>query len=276
MKSKLFFISLFVSVFLSSFSQKAINDKTLNAQERRQVFIRWGDWQPPAKYILGAQVNVAHSRVWGWLGPSANQEYKKGRDIRPLSPTGTQTLRQIALLQQEEISNKMLEETNELADLARKEIIYHEGALSKLDPLYYLYFKKTLKPIMDYSQYDILDQCRTMEVFQYLSDIGLVNQYATNMNILQERLFGLFSSDIERGQRIIAYHTILEDYRSERKTFDRHVSSIERFLSLKAKKLYNPPSRNDNDNTYNGSYDERDRQIAREIMEQVRYNSKFK
>lgn len=269
---KLYVLLVIVTcVSFTSFSQKKINDKTLNAQERRQVFIRWGDWQPPAKWVLGMQINQAHSRVWGWSGPSANRRYKNGSDIRPLAPLGTQTLRGLALIEQERISTLMVEETNELARLAEREILYHSSVTAKVDPLYLLYFSKTLKPIIDYNLMYFNEHIKNPEVFNYLDEIGVFDAHDRRMRILVDRLNGLFKSDMERGQRIIGYHNILEAFRKDHDLLMRHVNSAESFLKMKNKKAFKKRDELEQGNV-SGSYEERDRRAAREIIERHRYN----
>lgn len=276
MKKITFFICFLFCTFFDAFSQMIVKDDAMAAQERRQVYLKWGDWKPDAKYIFGAQVNQLHSLVWGWSAPSRNRTYKNsGNDIRPLKATGKQNLRLAALAQQNAIMEDIVKESNEIGSLAEQEILYYSNTTAKIDPLYQFYFKKTLKPIYEFQLSDVLAQCKSVDVYNYLKEIGIIDIHVREMNILKERLDGLFNTNIERGQRIIGYHKILNDYRGQNETFNSHVSTTRRFLSMKARNVYQSPKDIDNSNAYNGDQYDRDRQITREVMETVKYNSKF-
>jgi hypothetical protein len=271
---KLIFSLVFIP--FCCYSQTALRDDAMRAQERRQVYMQWGDWQPKAKYFLGIQTNPQHTLVWGWVADlrgAQNSKYKKGSDIRPLGPTGKQTLRLAALAQQQSITDQIVKESNEIGSMAEQEILYYSNTTAQLDPLYLLYFKKTLKPIAEFSQSNLQSECGRADIYDFLNETGVINSHIREMNILKNRLDGLFSSNIERGQRIIMYHRLLADYRSEKSTWDRHITSTKTFLDLKAKNAYNKGSLPSNNNPFNGSQADRDRQIARQVIEEARYNS---
>jgi hypothetical protein len=258
-----------------SFGQKALRDDAMRAQERRQVFEKWGDWNPKAKYFLGVQTNPMHTLVWGWgadLRGARNKSYKKGADIRPLKANGKQTLRLAALEQQRLITDQIVKESDVIGKMAESEILYYSKASAKLDPLYLLYFKKTLKPIAEFSTGKLQGECGSTEVYTFLNEIGVIDFHTREMNILKSRLDGLFSVNIERGQRIIMYHRLLADYRRERETWDNHIKSTKTFLDMKNKNAYRS-SKDSNYKGFNGTQEDRDRQIARQIIEEVRYNS---
>lgn len=274
MKKILVVLPLLISSYC--FGQKAIKDEAVHAQERRQVYQKWGDWRPKAKHILGVQVNPLHTLVWGWAAPSTNRKYKSGRDIRPLAPTGKQNLRLAALSQQKAITDKILEDANEIGKMAEKEILYYTNTTAKLDPLYLIYFQKTLKPVTEFQQSNLFSECGRADIYNFLKETGVINSHTLQMNILKDRLSGLFSTNIERGQRIIMYHRILADYRSEKNTWDRHISSTRTFLDMKAKNAYKDPTLPNKNDPFNGTQENRDRQIASQIIEEARYNNMFK
>lgn len=262
---------LFLVPGISS-GQTKLKDNAMRAQERRQVYQKWGDWNPKAKYFLGVQTNPMHTLVWGWMAPSANRSYKKGSDIRPLKANGKQTLRLAAMEQQRAITDQIVKESDVIGKMATSEIAYYSKTLAKIDPLYLLYFKKTLKPIDEFNTNKLKGECGTTEIYTFLDEIGVINSHTREMNVLKDRLDGLFSSNIERGQRIIMYHRLLADLRSETETWDNHIKSTKLFLSMKNKNAYRSPEQKDYKG-FSGSQEDRDRQISRQIIEEVRYNS---
>lgn len=255
-----------------TFGQTRLKDNAMRAQERRQVYQKWGDWNPKAKYFFGVQTNPMHTLVWGWVAPSANRRYKRGADIRPLKANGKQTLRLAAMEQQRAITDQMVRESNIIGQMATNEMTYYTKTLAKADPLYLLYFKKTLKPIAEFSTSKLQRECGTTEIYTFLNEIGVIDSHIREMNMLKSRLDGLFSSNIERGQRIIMYHRLLADLRTETETWSNHIKSTKLFLSMRNKNAYRSPEQNDY-NGFSGSQEDRDRQISRKIIEEVRYNS---
>lgn len=275
MKTIYILIIVSVCLFTDSLSaQKKVSDGALHAQQRRMVYLKWGDWQPKAKYFLGVQTNPRHEMVWGWTAPmyggntSKNKKYKK-TDIRPLSPQGKQTLRYASLYQQQQLISSMKKESDKIGDLAMQEIAYNSAVLSKTDPLYLLYFKKTLKPIYNFSDADIMKEVKNVEVYKFLNETGLIEEHRKEMLTLKDRYNIAVNSDMERGQRIIFYHKILEDYRSEQYKFLHHVSTTSMYLKYKDKhpdykaSIINPKAF--------GNWVNRDEQIALEIIAKSKY-----
>lgn len=256
-------------------SLKSVRDEPLRAQDRRDVYIRWGDWKPKGSYFLGIQTDPNHEMVWGWTAPlfggnkTRNKNYQK-QDIRPLIATGKQNLRYLAFNQQKKMLDNMKKESDEMGQEALNEVMYYSSATSSADPLYLLYFKKTLKPVYDFKVADVVSQVKDAKVYDFLKKSGLVDEHIKSMEILKDRFKIAMNSDMERGQRIIFYHKILEDYRRENNKFNRHIRTTSTYLKFK--------DSNDKYNTVTKepksfeNWENRDEENTREVLARMQYN----
>src|SRR5690606_5671324 len=83
------------------------------------------------------------------------------------------------------------------------------GAMSSLDPLYQLYYKKELAPLEDIEE-GVFDNVPP-EVQRYLVESGALKAHMDQMGVLAERYRMAKKLDMERGQRILMYHRILQE-----------------------------------------------------------------
>lgn len=267
-KTILFFITMLLGTITLE-AQTAARDDALHAQERRMVFKSWGDWQPKGKYFLGVQTNPNHEMVWGWTAPAfggnktRNKNYQR-EDIRPLAPGGKQNARYLSFAVQNSLIGQMETESNELGNMALEELAYNSAVTAKVDPLYLLYFKETLKPVYDFSSADVNREVKDAEVYQFLSETGFIEEHIKTMSILKDRFNIAVESDMERGQRIIFYHKILSDYRAEKYKFSRHITTTAMYLKHKSK--HGDYKQNTINPTSFGNWVNRDEEIAREII----------
>lgn len=195
---------------------RRLKDPHIVAQEKRQVFQQWGNWLPAPKYFLGIQTSVNHALVWGWMSPDRNQDYRKGPDIRPLSPTGLQNQRYASTYAQEQQTRQILEFSNSVYNEAVSEFAHNEGVLSPTDPLYQLYYKRMLSPL---ENFDVESS--------YYTDWGFKSQSAYNearrtksldkikekIEVTQEKYTTAKKMDMPRGKRLLQYHECLLEWR---------------------------------------------------------------
>lgn len=269
---KIFVLYVLIIISIQGYSQRAVSDKALHAQTRRNVSRAWGDWQPKAKNILGVNINPNHEMVWGWTAPAfggdktRNKNYQK-KDIRPLSETGTET-RRIALGSLEnDFAKQSTVLTEEIRDNYMLQLALNEGVLSEADPFYLIYFKHELNNVENFSENKVPDIVGNQEVFAFLKETGFVERFTKSMNILKERCEIAKSSTIERGQRIIFYHNILADYRKELNSFKNHIRSTSTYLTYKKKHNGNIKM-NLNDLSTFSSWNDKDIQIAIKVIEE--------
>ena len=270
-------ILLLVFAIMSThiYSQKAVSDKAVHAQTRRNVYRDWGDWQPKAKKVLGININPNHEMVWGWTAPAfggnktRNKNYQK-KDIRPLSATGKETQRVAFTTAEKQYAKEAAEITEEIQENYLTQLALNEGTLSEADPFYIIYFKNELRSVENFSQDKILNIVGDQEVYSFLNETGFIEKFNKSMNILKDRCEIAKTTTIERGQRIIFYHNILSDYRKELDSFKNHIRTTSTYLSYKKKHNGNIKM-NHNDLSTFSSWNDKDIQIALKVIEQSKF-----
>lgn len=233
---------LFLTVFCPCvFAQGfiVIDDPHIKAQQDRMVNTGWDDFLPNPKYFLGVQTNVHFMRTWGWLAPSQNRSYRRGRDIRPLGPIGEQTQRMLLNASLVKTSNAYRQYTDSIRRTALMEMTYYSGLLSEVDPLWRLYYKTELKEVRDFDM-ERVKQTLSAEEIRYLEQSRLSDWFGEQMTMLRERLMVAFKTDMDRGSRILTYHRILQEYRQIRSKWDHHLSRANRIVPFQKKADSNP------------------------------------
>lgn len=234
-------VLFFCFAYSNAQSVKKLKDSHIVAQEKRQVALQWGDWRPEKKTVLGVNVNIHYTLVWGWLAPARNRKYRKGNDIRPLSPTGLQNQRMVTTLIQEEETKKIADEVDLIEASTFEEYMHISSLTTEADPLYLLYYKKMLKPLKEQEGIDknaagyYLGKMGMSEATAARSnEYGLLNRLVADLQILTEKYKMARTADMPRGKRIIMYHECLLEWRKkmqyvvylERQTKIRQASRI--------------------------------------------------
>jgi len=234
MKAFLLFVSLSLAGQGMAQQVVTINDPHIYEQQRRMVYANWGNFRPSPKYFLGIQTNIHYMMVWGWLAPSRNRSYRDGPDIRPLGPTGEQTQRMLLNTQLLAISREEKEIADSLAAQARSELYGHSALFAEVDPLWRLYYRKELKPVLEFDDASTITELSEKQLL-YLKNSQLLIWYSDEMKRLQQRLEQAFDTDMERGARIMCYHRLLLEYRALKSRWDAQLNRAEQVWNLKSK-----------------------------------------
>ena len=208
-------------------SQTPIYDKAIVAQQERMVFKEWGrgGFYPKPNRLLGIPTNPNWFLTW-----ALHPDYPK-LDRRPLSPSGEQTQR-LGLAAAMKISSDYYKQNSDtIRSLASGELIRISGALSAMDPLYQLYYKKELLPLGDIEAHAFKDI--PISVREYMEDNGGYNWYLENMKMLAERYGFAKSLDMERGQRILMYHRLMLEMRTLLSNWNYRLSLAGRMLHFR-------------------------------------------
>lgn len=235
MKIKLCFLLLFIAS-LDAVAQMTIHDRAIVAQQERMVFKSWDDnkFYPKPNRILGVPTNPLWYLTWA-LHPN----YPK-TDRRPLSAAGIQTHR-LALASAMQITSAYYKrEADTLGLVATRDISRISGAMSSLDPLYQLYYKKELAPLED-SEEGVFNNV-PLEVQTYLVESGILEAHLNKMSVLAERYQLAQKLDMERGQRILMYHRILQEMRASLQAWEKNI-----YLTQQTVFLQNILSKSPND-----------------------------
>ncbi|HLT86490.1 MAG TPA: hypothetical protein VKZ57_02805 [Sphingobacterium sp.] len=198
-----------------------LNDPHIQAQQKRNVFMQWGDFKPNPRNFLGINMNPHYTLTWSYLAPTQNRRYRSGADIRPLGPSGKQTQRMALNIELKNTTEQYRKHADTIGYRADSELYNTSGLFSSLDPLWRLYYSKELKGVTAYNLQDILNEI-PYEQREYLVSSQAANWYDQEMKILQEKLNAAFNQDIERGARIIHYHNLMLEYRNLQRKWAHH------------------------------------------------------
>lgn len=207
MKTVLFILICFVLSGKVS-AQMIIHDRAIVAQQERMVYKEWdrNKFYPKPNRILGVPTNLLWYMTWA-LHPN----YPK-TDRRPLSPQGEQTQRLALAAAMSITSDYYKKEADSIQLASTRELARISGVFSEVDPLYQLYYKKELKPLENVGEEEAFEDVPSA-VQAYLQETGALEWYQEEMGRLAERYQLAKKLDMERGQRILLYHRILQEMR---------------------------------------------------------------
>lgn len=199
------------AVFQQVFAQLAIEDKAMRYQQERMVFKQWdrGKFEPTSGWL---GINPYYWLTWG-LHPNYPDT-----DRRPLSSWGPQTQRLGLVGAMNSTSNAYKLEADTLRSTSLLEITNYSGAVSAADPLWILYYSKELKPVLEFSETAELSALTPAIRSKVISE-GLYDWFKNELTVLKERINGAKNSNMDRGSRILAYHRMLQEYRTLQATW---------------------------------------------------------
>ena len=233
MKTVLFILICFLFSWTAS-AQMAIHDRAIVAQQERMVYKEWDrdKFYPKPNRILGVPTNLLWYMTWA-LHPN----YPK-TDRRPLSPQGEQTQR-LALAVAMSISSDYYKKEADSIQLASgKELVRISGTFSEVDPLYQMYYKKELKPLENAGE-EAFDDV-PIAVQTYLQETGAFAWYQEEMERLAERYQLAKKLDMERGQRILMYHRILQEMKQFLSRWQHQIHLSQQVVEFKSLKSHVP------------------------------------
>src|SRR5690606_29579609 len=211
-----------------------IHDRAIVAQQERMVYKDWdrNKFYPKPNRILGVPTNLLWYMTWA-LHPN----YPK-TDRRPLSPQGEQTKRLALAAAMSITSDYYKKEADSIRLASAKELTRISGAFSEADPLYQLYYRKELKPLENVGE-EALDDV-PVAVQAYLHETGALDWFQVEMERLAERYQLAKKLDMERGQRILMYHRILQEMRQCLSRWQHQINLSQQVVEFKAFKRHAP------------------------------------
>src|SRR5690606_11060037 len=198
----------------------------------RMVYKEWDQdkFYPKPNRILGVPTNLLWFMTWA-LHPN----YPK-TDRRPLSPQGEQTQRLALAAAMSITSDYYKKEADSIQLGSTKELTRISGAFSEVDPLYQLYYKKELKPLDNVGEV-VFDDV-PMAVQDYLQETGAFAWYQKEMGRLAERYKLAKKLDMERGQRILMYHRILQEMKQCLSRWQHQIHLLQQVVEFKSFKRH--------------------------------------
>lgn len=224
---KLLMILVLISDQVALYGQsiKPISDKHIVNQQQRMVFKQWDqDKFTPSKGFLG--LNYQYWLTWG-LHPN----YPKV-DRRPLAISGPQTLRMgFALAMRTSMEqNKLHADT--IQQISLSELSHVSPLGSNIDPLWVLYYKDELAPLIDSSSpYDPFKDI-SAALLSYLKEKGVYSWFQEEFASLRERLEITRQATMERGSRIMAYHRMLQEFKKLQSNLDSKIEYSKKYLHI--------------------------------------------
>ena len=238
MKTEKILLVLFILFSGFFFSQNKLNDPSIVAQHKRQVYESWGDFRPYPKYVLGIQTNFAYATVWGMWAPSINRAYKDGADIRPLKPTGLEVQRLAEVEVQRKEAEKIKIEVDTIYKRNLQDLAHWTSATVDADPLWLLYYKRMLTPLKNfpdnpqsYNDWLIKDN----ETYQLMITTGTIKRLQEQLDLLKDKYKISRTVDMPRGKRFLLYHETLIGWRKFMSELKRN--SQQSTLALDYKKI---------------------------------------
>jgi hypothetical protein len=199
-------------------AQQIINDESVRYQEQRMVFQQWDQNKfTPKKGFLS--LNPYYWLTWGLFDPNYHKT-----DLRPLSATGPQTQRLALVATQNSVDNSYKLQSDTVRNTSLTAMAEQSGLLSDADPLWLLYYSKELSPVVNYSDAAILAPLPANVRSAVVAE-GIYDWYRNELSMLQERINGARSADMDRGSRIMAYYRYLKEYRTLAATWATRVAT---------------------------------------------------
>ncbi|MCK9235137.1 MAG: hypothetical protein WDA08_11145 [Weeksellaceae bacterium] len=214
MKTK---IVLFVCLLFSvANSQNILNDQNIVYHHKRMVYEEWAEMLPKPKKFLGVTTNAAYWFIWGMFAPQRNKDYKGGPDIRPLKPTGHETMRFMELKLQQNYAEQIKAHADTLTEQTTREFLYWTSTTVDVDPLWLLYYRKKLKPISEFP-----DNPQTWQEWKFededsynlASQYGSIENLRIQLELVKSKYYQSRHVSMPRGKRILMYHETLLDWR---------------------------------------------------------------
>lgn len=224
---KLWMILLALALHATVSGQVPVNDEAFRYQQQRMVFQQWDqDKFKPGKGFL--DLNPYYWLVWGWPYPNYHKT-----DLRPLSVTGPQTQRLALVAAMNASDNRYKLQSDTVKNTALSAIAAQSGLFSDADPLWILYYKDELQPVINSSMSSVLAGLSPQVSAKLVSE-GLYSWYKSELDRLKQRVDGAHSADMDRGSRILAYHRLLLEYRRISGVWATRTASAQTALNMTA------------------------------------------
>lgn len=207
------------------FAQQLVKDEAMRYQQERMVYKQWDqDKFKPGSGFLG--LNPYYWLTWGLFNPN----YHK-KDLRPLSAAGPQTKRLGLTAAMQNTDDKYKLQADTLGTQGLSGIANQSGLVTPADPLWLLYYSKELRPVLENTPAGILNKLPP-DVRETVTGEGLYAWYKHELDSLKERIEGARSANMDRGARILAYHRMLQEYRTLEATWATRTASAQKHTAL--------------------------------------------
>jgi len=227
MKSIILLPLLILQWACGCYAQSVVQDQSIRYQQERMVYLQWDQnkFTPKAGFL---SLNPYYWLTWGLFYPNYHKT-----DLRPLSASGPQTQRLALVGALNSTDNKYKLQSDTVRNTALSEVANQSGLLSDADPLWLLYYKGQLSPVLNNSPTTILAGLSPQVSTKLVSE-GLYSWYKNELDMLKQRIEAAHSTDMDRGARILAYHRYLQEYRRLSGVWAIRTSSAQSTITMTA------------------------------------------
>ncbi len=232
-----------------------LKDQSITNHYKRMVFEKWAEFYPKPVYrkLLLWEVNTSFnaSMVWGdnfyglpistitdattLTNTKRNRLYRDGEDIRPLKPNGKQSIRVIERQQQKELADKIKKEVEVIRDKAIRDFAHQNPLLSKVDPMWLLYYKLKLKSLSKCDEDDPTTWgFKSIKNYNKIKEKGIIPSLKEKITLIKYNLKTAQTSMMPRGKRMLMYHKCLVDWKQFQKLI--HISDYSAGVSIDIEK----------------------------------------
>lgn len=221
-----FVASLLVPLLLGGISGSAqftydiVQDKPNNGQLKRMVFIKWDDWEPSTKTILGIPLNAKGFAFWRVL----NNKYYTGEDRRPYRLNGGPFIKNYADLNIQELSdNKITDTTEKIRNTHAVTYLNMSGGTA--DAAYSLYFKKKFEHIYTaFNEFLSGIQREYPTAYDACMKSAYFKKFLEYLDIAKDRVKANHEAFVDKGVRLEAYIKIYKELDEKYKVISKYMA----------------------------------------------------
>ena len=216
---------LFYPIYINAQAVLNINDEHIFNQQERMVFKQWDKSKfTPSEGFLGLNYQY-------WITWALHPNYPD-TDRRPLSTNGPQTLRLAMALAMLESTTHYKHHSDTISTISVSQIINYSPEVSTIDPLWNIYYKGEFGDLAQNNQIINPMENLDVEIKRKLIENGVLQWYMEEYDSLRQRLHSAHNTYLDRGSRIMSYHSILEEYRILQENWKAKVRNITNYIEL--------------------------------------------
>lgn len=216
----------------AQFTYDIVQDKPNNGQLKRMVFIKWDDWEPSTKTILGIPLNAKGFAFWRVL----NNKYYTGEDRRPYRLDGGPFIKNYADLNIQERSDKKITDTTEkIRNTHAATFMNMSGGTA--DIAYSLYFKKKFESVFD--AFDNWASGMRLEyptAYDACMKSAYFKKFHEYLDITKDRVKANHEAFVDKGVRIEAYINIYKELDEKYKVISKYMAGQVQLSKLPTQK----------------------------------------
>jgi len=190
----------------AQFTYAVVQDKPVNGQLKRMVYIDWDDWQPTTKTFLGIPRNAKGFAFWRVL----NNKYYTGQDSRPYRADGPFIKNHADLTLQERSDMKITDSTEKIRDTHAATYLNMSGG--QADAAYNLFFKKKFDDIFNsFNEWETGMRSEYPKAYEASTQSSYFTKFKEYLEITKDRIQANHEAFVDKGVRLEAYINLYKE-----------------------------------------------------------------